>query len=45
MLFEVKQEIKEISHRKSKAKAKKVVDVEEIQAQLRGTSEAIKDMS
>lgn len=45
VLSEVKQEIKELSHRKSRAKAKKVVDVKENQAQLHGTREAIKDMS
>ena len=35
--LEVKQEIMELLDHKNKAKAKKVVDIEEIRAELRGT--------
>ena len=37
MLPEVKQEMKQLLEHKSKAKAKKTVDMEEIRAELRGT--------
>ena len=35
--LEVKEEIREMLHEKSKAKAKKIADIEEIRDQLRGT--------
>ena len=35
--FEVKEEIREMSHGKSKAKAKKAIEIQEIRAQLSGT--------
>ena len=37
VLPEVKQEMKQLLEQKSKAKAKKAIDMEEIQAELRGT--------
>ena len=37
MSLEVKQEIMELLDHKNKAKAKKVVDIEEIRAELQGT--------